>query len=258
MGDIKVSIITVCYNSEKTIEHTIQSVLEQTYKNIEYIVIDGASTDSTIGIINSYRDSFNERLIVVSEKDNGIYYAMNKGISLSTGTLIGIINSDDWYEKDAVENIVKAYRDNHDNLYSVYYGKTGIISNGKLIRIDESSHENLENDMISHPSCFVTKSVYEQLGVFNTSYPSVADYDLMLRFSRSEKVSFIAVDSHVANFTLGGMSSTGKAYIDLLRLKKAYGKIGHLEGNIEIFKAKLAISMEKLGMKPIQLRKSKT
>ncbi len=258
MEDIKVSIITVCYNSEKTIERTIKSVLGQSYKNIEYIIIDGASTDRTIEVVDRYKDSFKERLIVISEKDYGIYYAMNKGIRLATGTLIGIINSDDWYEKDAVENIVKAYLENHNNTCSVYYGKTGIVSDGKLIRIEKSSHENLENEMISHPSCFVTATAYEKMGVFDTEYPSVSDYDLMLRFSRSEKVSFIPVDSHIANFTLGGMSSTGKAYVDLLRLKKAYGKIGHLEANTEILKAKIAIFMEKHGMKPIQLRKSKT
>lgn len=256
MEDIKVSIITVCYNSEKTIERTIKSVLDQTYKRIEYLIIDGASTDDTLIIIDKYKDTFGDRLKVVSEKDEGIYYAMNKGIGLATGELIGIINSDDWYEQDAVENIVKAYEENHNNPCTIYYGKTGMICDGKLLRIEQPSHEELEEQMISHPSCFVTAKTYKEYGVFDTKYTSVADYDLMLRYIRSNKVSFIPVDKHIANFALGGMSSTGKAYIDLLMLKMNYGKISRLKGNVEILKARLAIFMEKRGKEPIQIRKS--
>lgn len=256
MKDIKVSIITVCYNSEATIEQTIKSVLDQTYSNIEYIIIDGDSTDSTLSIIDKYRTAFEDRLKVISEKDDGIYYAMNKGIGLATGELIGIINSDDWYEKDAVENIVKSYEEDHANPYTVYYGKTGMICDGKLLRIEQSSHEKLEEEMISHPSCFVTSKTYKEFGIFDTKYTSVADYDLMLRYIRSNKVSFIPVDKHIANFALGGMSSTGKAYIDLMMLKMNYGKVSRIKGNVEILKARLAMFMEKRGKKPIQIRKS--
>ncbi len=251
MEGIKVSIITVCFNSEATIERTIRSVLNQSYKNIEYIIVDGASTDSTMDIVDSYRGRFGDRLKVVSEKDDGIYFAMNKGIELSTGELLGIINSDDWYEQDAVGNVVKAYDKKHDNPCAVYYGKTGMIRNGELIQVAQSSHTKLEEEMISHPSCFVTAKAYEDFGTYDTKYPSVADYDLMLRFIRSGKVSFIAVDSHIANFTLGGMSSTGKAYIDLIRLKMDYGKIGFLKGKTEIFKAKLAMQKEKHGFESV-------
>lgn len=256
MESIKVSIITVCFNSEKTIERTIKSVFDQTYKNIEYIIIDGASTDKTLEIIDGYRDQFRERLKVVSEKDDGIYYAMNKGIALSTGTLIGIINSDDWYEVDAVQKMVNAYEEDHNNPLTVYYGNTGMIRDNQLLSVSKSEHNRLEDGMISHPSCFVTKEAYDKLGVYNTDYPSVADYDLMLRYKRAGRVDFVNVNEHIANFTLGGMSSTGKAYIDLLRLKMNYKKISWIKGSIEIGKAKLAITMEKYGMKPIQLRKN--
>ncbi len=255
MEDIKVSIITVCFNSEKTIERTIKSVLDQTYKNVEYIIIDGASTDRTLEVIESYKDQFEDRLKVVSEKDDGIYFAMNKGIALSTGILIGIINSDDWYESDAVQKMADAYETNHTNPLSVYYGNTGMIKDGKLLSISESDHNRLEDDMISHPSCFVTREAYDKLGTYNTDYPSVADYDLMLRYKRSGKVDFIHVDEHIANFTLGGMSSTGKAYVDLLRLKMNYEKISRVQGSIDIAKAKLAMYMEKHGMKQIKIRK---
>lgn len=255
MKDIKVSIITVCFNSENTIERTIKNVLDQTYKNIEYIIIDGASTDRTLKIIDSYKDQFEGRLKVVSEKDDGIYFAMNKGIALSAGILIGIINSDDWYEADAVQKIVNVYEENHSNPMTVYYGNTGVIQGNELISISKPDHEKIEDDMISHPSCFVTKDAYEEMGTYDTYYPSVADYDLMLRYKRSGKVDFVHVDEHIANFTLGGMSSTGMAYIDLLRLKMNYKKISRINGNVEIAKAKLAMYMEGHGMKPIQFRK---
>jgi len=102
MKDILVSIITPCLNSKKTIRKTIESVINQTYKNIEYIIVDGESTDGTIEIINEYREKYKDCIKFISEKDNGIYDAMNKGIKLCSGSLIGIINSDDYYETNAV------------------------------------------------------------------------------------------------------------------------------------------------------------
>ncbi len=249
---IKVSIITVCYNSEKTIEKTIKSVLGQTYDNIEYIIVDGASSDGTMDIVSSYRDSFGDRMTVISEPDDGIYYAMNKGIERSAGELIGIINSDDWYEADAVEKVVEAYNEHHENPLTVYYGLTGIIRDGGMLEVARSFHDNLENEMILHPSCFVTKAAYDRIGVFDTGYTSAADYDLMLRYKRSGQVDFVPVEAHIANFVIGGMCSTGKAYIDLLKLKMDYGKISKVKGYMEIIKARLAETMEKNGKKPIQ------
>ena len=114
-----VSIITPCYNSEKTIEKTIKSVLGQTYKNIEYIIVDGGSSDSTIDIVKKYEMLFEGRMKVISEKDDGIYDAMNKGILNATGKLIGIVNSDDYYEADAVETVVKNMEEDE---YQVLYG----------------------------------------------------------------------------------------------------------------------------------------
>ena len=106
--NIKVSVITVCLNSEKTIRRTIESVLSQTYNNIEYIIVDGLSTDSTVDIVNEYI-STGDSIIFSSEKDSGIYEAMNKGIAKSTGDIISIINSDDWLEKDAIYKVVNEY-----------------------------------------------------------------------------------------------------------------------------------------------------
>ncbi len=124
-----VSIITVCLNSEKTIEQTIQSVINQTYPNIEYIIIDGKSTDRTLEIIDKYKGKIS---ILVSESDEGIYDAMNKGLKLATGELIGIINSDDWYESDAVETIVNSFL--ADRNVQVIYGNMDVYDQDKFIR----------------------------------------------------------------------------------------------------------------------------
>ena len=119
MRDIPVTVITPCYNSEKTIRRTIESVLNQTYSNIEYLIIDGASTDNTVSIAKEYEEAFQGRMKIVSEPDDGIYYAMNKGISMATGELIGIVNSDDYYEKEAVALMVEN-RTEAD--YQILYG----------------------------------------------------------------------------------------------------------------------------------------
>ena len=124
----KVSIITVCYNSSMTIRRTFDSVLNQTYADIEYIVVDGASTDGTIEIIKEYEPLFEGRMCWISEKDNGIYDAMNKGISMAEGELIGIINSDDYYEPDAVECMVNAMT---NDKYQILYGSMRTWKNGE-------------------------------------------------------------------------------------------------------------------------------
>ena len=109
-----VSIITVCFNSERTIEQTIKSVLNQTYKEIEYIIVDGQSTDGTLDIINKYSSQIAK---IVSEPDEGLYHAMNKGISMATGDIVGIINSDDWYEPYTVEEVVKCFVQNAELIW---------------------------------------------------------------------------------------------------------------------------------------------
>lgn len=237
MCEILVSIITVCYNSEKTIAQTIESVLHQTYPNIEYIIIDGKSTDRTLEIVENYKQQFNHRLKVISESDNGIYDAMNKGIRMATGELIGIINSDDFYEPKAVEEILKFYK---KNMCAVLYGAVRNWVNEKEESIAIFSHEFLEDRMISHPASFITKSAYEKYGMYDTKYCSVADYDLMLRYRNSGKVEFIPVYEVIANFRSGGMCSTQKSYFDLLNLQRNYHMISSWRCNIDKMKAKIS------------------
>lgn len=210
----KVSIITPCYNSAKTIEDTIISVLNQTYKNIEYIIVDAKSNDGTLDIINKYIND--KRIKVISEKDNGIYDAMNKGIKLATGDLIGIINSDDWYEIDAVEKIIRDY--DPSNIFQVLYGMEKIYMDNKEYQTILRHHQFLEKEMIAHPSCFVTKQVYLNFGMFNTEYKICADYEFMLRLFYAD-VKFVPIYEIISNFRLGGISSSQKGTIETSKMK---------------------------------------
>lgn len=212
-----VSIITVCYNSEQTIRKTIESVYEQTYKNIEYIIIDGNSTDGTMKIVDEYKPLFGERLKVVSEPDKGIYDAMNKGIGLSNGAIIGLINSDDYYEKNAVELVVNNM--SHKK-YQFIYGMLRFIKDNKVNFISLVTPEFLEERPMNHPSCFVSKAIYEDYGMFDLQYKYVADYDFCYRLSNIKEIEFIPVYDILANFTEGGVSSSYQCDLESLRFKR--------------------------------------
>lgn len=220
------TVITVCYNSELTIRQTFESVLNQTYKNIEYLVVDGKSTDGTLAIIKEYEPLFEGRMKWVSEPDNGIYDAMNKGIRMASGELIGIINSDDYYEPTAVEDMMSAMT---KEPYQILYGMMRTVQNGLERRISIGSHLFLRDGMIGHPACFVTKKLYEDLGAFDTQFISAADYDFMLRMADNKEVCFKPVYKLIANFATGGMCSSSKAYYDLLKVQKKHGIITEKE-----------------------------
>ncbi len=231
-----VSIITVCYNSEKTIAQTIGSVLDQTYHDIEYIIVDGNSTDNTMKIVEAYREKFAGRLKVVSEPDRGIYDAMNKGIRMASGELIGILNSDDYYEKNAVEIMVNAMTEDR---YQILYGEMRTWRNGKEESVGLLTHTFLRDRMIYHPACFVTRAVYRDLGGFDLRYPSVADYDFMLCMAEKREVKFYPVYHVITNFTAGGMCATETAYLDLLKMQRNWNLISAWEYNKQIMVNKL-------------------
>ena len=181
----------------------------------------GGSKDKTMDIINRHRDKLPKLLKVVSESDGGIYDAMNKGIKQASGHLIGIVNSDDWYEPDTIEQVVKHYQ---KQPYEVVYGMQRTLLDGKEKLTVIYHHDFLPQQMITHPTCFVTKKTYEQFGLFDTQYRSAADYDLMLRFWESRQVEFTPVMQVLSNFVLGGMSSsqTGVRENARIRYKRGY------------------------------------
>ena len=212
------SIITVTYNAEDVLPATLKSIKEQTCHLYELIIIDGKSSDATVKIVQDANINNTE---IVSEKDRGIYDAMNKGIKQASGHLIGIVNSDDWYEPDTIEQVVKHYQ---KQPYEVVYGMQRTLLDGKEKLTVIYHHDFLPQQMITHPTCFVTKKTYEQFGLFDTQYRSAADYDLMLRFWESRQVVFTPVMQVLSNFVLGGMSSsqTGVRENARIRYKRGY------------------------------------
>ncbi|MFW0899376.1 glycosyltransferase family 2 protein [Clostridium perfringens] len=231
-----VSVITPSFNSDKTIRYTLESMVNQVYKNYEYIIIDGGSNDNTLKIIDEYKHLFGERLKIISEKDNGIYDAMNKGISIAKGELIGILNSDDWYEKNTIELAVKNYK---GNKYEVIYGIQRNIKNEKRYIEFIKSHEFLNEHMITHPTCFVSKKIYDDFGGFDTNYISSADYDFMLRLYYSNSVNFNPVYKVMSNFRVGGMSSNQIGVRETAKIKYKYGIISKNKCRLIILKSKI-------------------
>lgn len=221
----KVSIITPCLNSERTIRQTIESVLGQTYSDIEYIIVDGGSEDNTLQIIEEYIPMFEGRLRYISEKDKGIYDAMNKGIKLSHGRIIGIINSDDYYESTAIEKVVNQYCKGCEQ---VIYGYCNILHSNNPIKICKDSHKNLYRNMIPHPACFVTREVYQRYGLFRTVFKIAGDYEFMVRIY-NKNVEFIHIPEVLANFRLGGVSSQKRTLIEKSTIKLLYGCISMKE-----------------------------
>jgi len=223
IDSVFISVVTVCFNSKTTIQRTLESVLNQTYQNFEYIIIDGESNDGTLEIISSYNRKFGDRMTIISESDQGIYDAMNKGISMAKGKLIGLVNSDDYYEPDALEKIVKAYR-GHE-LEIIYGMEREFAEDGRLRDIVFYNHEFLKTQMINHPTCFVTKNTYEKIGYYDLQYKSSSDYDFLLKAFISKKVVFTPVYEIISNFSLGGTSSTMESHLETFKIWKKYGCI---------------------------------
>lgn len=204
MNNTFVSIITVTYNAEKYIEQTMQNVFAQTYSNIEYLIIDGGSTDGTLEIIEKYKPRL---AYSVSEKDNGIYDAMNKGIVMAKGKLIGIINASDFYEPDAVETIVKAFLANPKA--GIFHGNANVLNSDGSFFKTKCPNLNLtelhKRFSLQHPTFFVLPEVYQKYGKFDTSFRIAADYDFSLRCHLAG-VEFCYINKVITNFRQGGVS----------------------------------------------------
>ena len=187
---MKISIITITYNSGKTVEDTLKSVAAQSYKNIEHVVIDGASKDNTLDIVKSFPN-----VKLLSEPDKGIYDAMNKGVAMTTGDIVGILNSDDFYPSDdIIQKVVDAF--NANKVDSIYGDVKFVSPNNlnKVTRYYSSAKWNPEKFaygyMPAHPSFFVKKECYEKFGDFKTDYKISSDYELLIRFLYVNKISY--------------------------------------------------------------------
>ncbi|MFT5813069.1 MAG: glycosyltransferase involved in cell wall biosynthesis [Francisellaceae bacterium] len=206
---MKVSIITVCYNSEKTIEDTLKSIQCQIYSDIEYIVVDGLSKDSTNSIINKYNDIVSTH---VSEKDKGLYAAMNKGIALATGDIIGILNSDDILaSKNTIQNIVNSI-DKCDGVYGDvgFYSDDCFLNKKRHYSSKGFTKEKFSRGMMpAHPSFYAKKECYERAGFYRTDFKIASDFDMVLRIFSLPNTSFTYFEEEIVKMRLGGVSTSG-------------------------------------------------
>ena len=218
-----ISIVTVVLNNAKTLEQTILSVINQSYQNKEYIIIDGGSTDGSLEIIKKYAPFLT---FWCSEPDNGIYDAMNKGISKSTGDIIGIINSDDWYETGILAIIAAQYKNSPYNI--VTHGLLRLFYNNEFYAIIGNSVRKIRYDMIQHPTCFIPKRLYDEFGTYDACLKYSADYELILRFI-GKGVKFDFVENVIANFRIGGISSFPAADKEMFKIRYKYKLISRSE-----------------------------
>ena len=246
------SIITVCYNSAGTIRQTFESVLQQDFNDYEYIVVDGASTDGTLGIIQEYLPKFNGKMRYVSEKDNGIYDAMNKGIRMAQGEVIGLVNSDDFYEKNAFARIYDAVRNVPDA--DVYYGLLRNISlTGEEINVHRIHHSRLRSCSLPHPATFIRKSAYLKYGDYDVSFKIAADYELMLRIYL-QNGKYCPVNSILTNFRCGGISSDNRNITEHLLVQHRYGIISKKKMLLSCFLFKIKTAAGNLFNSHLKLR----
>ncbi|WP_053976060.1 glycosyltransferase family 2 protein [Mangrovimonas xylaniphaga] len=227
---MKVSIITATYNSEATIEGCIKSVLSQDYPNIEYIIIDGNSSDYTLSVVNAYKQR-HSNIIVISEPDNGIYDALNKGIKVASGDVVGFLHSDDFFNtKRTIKNIVEEF--NKGQIHGVYGNLDYVNSkdSNKIVRHWKS--QNFSKKLLNrgwmppHPTVFFKKDVYKKHGLFNMGFKIAADYDMMLRVFSDESLRFKFLPEVITKMRVGGASNRSlknivtKSNEDYIALKK--------------------------------------
>ena len=240
---MKISIITVCWNSEKTIEDTIQSVLAQDYKDLEYIIIDGASTDGTLEIINKYKDKIFQ---IVSEKDSGMYNALNKGFHLASGEVVGLLNADDVLaDSSVISEVAKKFLETNadaiwgDLLYVDQKDTKKIIRNWESSEYKEGAFKN--GWMPPHPCFYVKKEIYEKFGYLREDMKIAADYEVMLRLLERHKIKSAYIPKVLVRMRIGGMSN--KNIGNIIRANKESYKAWELNG--------LKISPFRILLKPI-------
>lgn len=259
---MKISIITATYNRADTIRDTIESILSQTYQEWEHIIVDGASSDRTLEIIDEYRDLYRGRIKIISEKDNGIYDAMNKGIAMASGDIIGILNSDDLYFDDEVlDSIHNAFA--NDSIDAIYGGIVVSSSNdlNKIIRIKRGSEYPNGGFRTgwhpAHPSFYVKNDVYKRFGSFDLNFGTAADMEIMIRFIERHHIKSVFIPKIMVKMRFGGASNSSVKAI--LRSNKqvlrAFEKNGLAKPNFYLIK-KLApkvgnIIKSKLGLAKI-------
>lgn len=239
---MRISLITVCYNAEKTIERTIKSVLSQDYENIEYIVIDGSSKDRTMEIVNQYVGRID---ITVSEMDSGMYDAINKGVRLASGDIIGILNADDALANSNVLSVIADSFSKNPNNEAVIGNIVFVNNQDSVVRFYTSEGWTPEKFtwgfMPPHPSFYCKKKLFYEYGDYRTDFEIAADYELMIRFFKINSIKFIYLPLTMVNMKIGGKSTNGlystiKINQEILRACKLNGlKTNYLKLYLKYF-----------------------
>ncbi|MGK0256455.1 MAG: glycosyltransferase involved in cell wall biosynthesis [Arcobacteraceae bacterium] len=216
-----ITVVTVCLNSEKTIRRTIESLVKQTNDDFQYVVIDGGSKDSTLQIVNEYSSQFRHPVKVISESDRGLYDAMNKGIRNSDGKYIALLNSDDWYELNAIDEVSKKITKNsvESKASDIYYGYIRIMKNDVeyMIRRNNFDFINDGHGLIQHPTLFISKDCYERFSYYDINYKVCADHDFLLKAINGGS-TYKAIDSVITNFSTGGISDQIDAFQERMKV----------------------------------------
>jgi glycosyltransferase involved in cell wall biosynthesis len=216
---MRISIITVCYNRKNTIEKAMKSVFDQDYPDIEYIIVDGNSTDGTKEIIESYRDKISK---YISEPDNGMYDAINKGLKLATGDVIGLMHSDDeFYDEKAVSRIVTRFK--YDPSIEGVYGDGVYVSNDAQERMIRNriggafSRQRIKSGWLPlHPTVYLKRKIFAKYGLYNVDFKIASDTEFLLRYLYKYKVKMSYINSYIVKMRMGGMSTNFKRAFEVL------------------------------------------
>lgn len=216
---MKISIITISYNNEQDIRTTIESVVNQTYKDFEYIIVDGASKDKTLEIVNEYKYGISK---IISERDNGIYDAINKGIQAATGEIIGLIHAgDSLYSAMVIEKIANEFSKNSE-LQAIYGHSLIVNSKNEILRINRSPKFKKQlfkwGWMPSHQSFYAKKDVFLRYGLYNLRYKIASDYEFLLRVLYFNNLEVRLIDEYIVKFRTGGTST--KNFKNIVKLNK--------------------------------------
>jgi|688.fasta_scaffold321548_2 glycosyltransferase involved in cell wall biosynthesis len=245
---IKFSLITVCYNSANTIADTIESVRVQTYNNYEYIIIDGASVDGTSDVVNRYVDSID---YFVSEPDDGLYDAINKGIAVATGDVIGILNSDDLYSSPFILETIASAFNADDSLQSVI-GNISFINSGRFFtryyssKFWKPSYFKL-GIMPPHPSFYCRREVFSKFGNYRTDFLIAADFELLIRLLYSRKITYKYLHLDMVSMKPGGISNRGvKSFLTISREMIKAARVNSLPTNYLFVSLRLFLKLTEL------------
>jgi len=235
---MRISIITATFNSSRTIQNTFDSLLNQTYKDVELIVKDGGSNDNTLEICRRYQQAFYGRMHILCGPDNGIYDAMNQGVRAATGDIVGILNSDDFYtDENVLETVVNAFEKTDCD---AVYGDVHYVQEGDLTRcIRYYSSANFTRDrmlygwMLAHPSFYCRRDVYRKYGLFDESFKVAADFEHLLRLIYINKIKIQYINKDFVTMRMGGASTSGiKSHIIVMKEQLKAFKKNNINNNV--------------------------